>query len=144
MAKAQGRLPTYMEDKIVWLVSGPKAYILTFAAGLFAGFALGVHAVRADIGPWALGAIVAAVLVAEARRRRTGPTPSTPFLPAPTPTPTPSHTPSPEIEDAEAALRNLGFGARDARVAVASALASLGDDADVAMIIKAALRSGRT
>jgi Holliday junction resolvasome RuvABC DNA-binding subunit len=51
---------------------------------------------------------------------------------------------SPSIEDAEAALASLGYSAREARSAVASALATLDDDAaDAAAIVKAALRARR-
>jgi hypothetical protein len=65
------------------------------------------------------------------RRRRT------------TPPPPPDRVSAAAIDDAETALRNLGFSVREARSAVAGALSSLDARADAATIVKAALRSGR-
>lgn len=140
------RVPT------MWIVSQPRAFIVTFLCGLIVGFFLGVHAVTGSnpagasmICVGVFGAIVGAV---SARRgcprpdrwfgcsasRECDPPRRRALLP-------PSQLSG--AEDAEAALHNLGFSVRDARIAVAGAVSSLGDDADAAVIVKAALRSGR-
>ena len=133
----------------MWIASQPRAFGITLLCGLIAGFFLGVHAVTNSneagtsmIGVAVFGAIVGAVLArrfdrGQAVSRECDP-PRTTRRRAVLP---PSQTS--ETEDAEAALRSLGFSARDARVAVTSALAALGDDADAAAIVKAALKSLR-
>jgi hypothetical protein len=124
----------------VWIVSRLNAFGFVFLTGLFAGFALGVHAIQSSPGAFVGCAALGALLGAVAARRfdRSAPQPSPP---SPTPTRAPLHSPSPATDDAEAALVTLGYGAREARTAVASALATLDDDADASAIVRAVLRA---
>jgi hypothetical protein len=148
----------------VWIVSRLNAFGLVFLAGLFAGFALGTHAVMGANAPatsmaafTAIGAVlgvVAARRFDRAGRGREacprpdrGCDPSCPRIDPPLPRIEPvaprAGPASAGIENAQAALVGLGFKARDARKAVVSAIATLDADADVAAIIKAALRASR-
>jgi hypothetical protein len=105
---------------------------------------IGVNANGVGDG-WVIAAIVIAILVIEARRRRTPLAVNRePPRSAQRRAVLPPSRSSSDADDAEAALRNLGFDARDARVAVASAVATLSDDADLASIIKTALRAQRS
>jgi hypothetical protein len=127
----------------MWIVTRLNAFGITFLAGLFAGFALGLHAVRADIGPWVLGAVALVALAGSWRDgRRRGAKAGAPSAPLPTPRAAlAAHPTSAATDDAQAALVSLGYGAREARDAVAEAVTSLGDDADASTIVRAALRS---
>jgi RuvA, C-terminal domain len=135
----------------MWIASQPRAFISTALFGLVAGFFLGVHAVTGSnaAGASMICAAVLGAIVGFAAGRRMPPAASpfppaaSPPPPAASPAPAPAHSLSPSIEDAEAALASLGYSAREARSAVASALATLDDDADAAAIVKAALRARR-
>jgi hypothetical protein len=133
----------------MWIASSPNAFVTTLLVGLIAGFFLGAHAVTGSnatgasmIGVAVFGTIVGAGL---ARRFGRGQAVSCECDPPRTARRRPTLSPGsdPAIEDAEVALRNLGCGARDARAAVTSALATLGDDADAAAIVKAAPKRSR-
>jgi hypothetical protein len=126
----------------VWIVAGLKAYILTFAGGLFVGFALGTHAVHADIGPWLVAALALVALVGLWRNSKRRGARAEP-VPAPLPPPLAPHSNSAAMDDAQAALATLGYGQREARNAVAKAVDTLDDDADAAAIVKVALRARR-
>jgi hypothetical protein len=122
----------------MWIVSRLNAFGFVFLTGLFAGFALGVHAIQSSPGAFVGCAALGALLGAVAARRfdRSAPQPS-----PPSPTPTRAPLPSPATDDAEAALMRLGYGAREARTAAASALATLDHDADASAIVRAVLRA---
>ena len=83
----------------LWIVSNLKAYAVTFLIGLFAGFVLGLHPVRADIGPWALGALALVALAGSWRdgslrgaRAEQSPAPSATARPEPVEGPRAAHT----------------------------------------------------
>jgi hypothetical protein len=130
----------------VWIVSSLKAYATTFFAGLFAGFGLGVHAVRADIGPWIFGAIAFVALAGLWRDGRwRGARAEASSLPPSPARRTPraalvAHPSSAAEDDAQAALVSLGYSAHEARNAVAGAVAALDGDADASAIVRTALR----
>jgi len=141
----------------LWIASKPNAFIVTLFMGLVAGFFLGARAVTASnaagssmIAFAIFGAIVGAVLARRFdradRSRECDPPRSTRRLPAVLPPSAPDReraSQSSEGEVAEAALRSLGYGVREARTAVASAIATLDDDADASAIVKTALRARR-
>jgi hypothetical protein len=128
----------------VWIISRLNAFGLTFLAGLFLGFGLGVHAIRADIGPWVFGALAVAALVGSLRdgRLRTSrpPTPTPAILPAPKTDSPNSHA----ITDARDTLAALGFSQRDAQASVARAVSALGVNADVSALVREVLRKERS
>ena len=73
--KVQRSLARWLGDEMnggLWIVSNIKAFAVTFLVGMFAGFALGTHAVRADMGPWVFGAIAVAALAGSWRDDRRG------------------------------------------------------------------------
>jgi hypothetical protein len=144
----------------VWIASRPNAFIITLFVGFVVGFFLGAHAVLNSnatastmLGCVAVGAGFG--YAAAARRARLGPSSLSPIASAPRAASSRNATFSPRrdrrspvaapssdaIDDAEAALVSLGYGVREARNAVAAALANLDDDADASAIVRAALRA---
>jgi hypothetical protein len=124
----------------LWIVSNLKAYAVTFLIGMFAGFALGAHASHADAGMYIVAAFAVVALAGswrDGRNRRSGKPPS---MPRATLAAQPS---SAAMDDAQAALATLGYSAREARTAVAAALATLDDDAEASEIVRAVLRARR-
>ena len=126
----------------MWIVSRLNAFGLTAFASLMAGFFLGAHAVQAD--PNALVVVAALCLIIgyavgqrRAARAKVTCLPNAPQCGAP---PAPHDTSG--IDDAISALRNLGLSAKEAKAAIAGAVAALGDDADVSSLIRAGLGKG--
>ena len=122
----------------MWIASKPGAFITTFFAGLVAGFFLGAHASHADAGLYIVAALAVVALADSWRdgRNRRGGTP--PSMPRATLAAQPS---SAAMDDAQSALATLGYSAREARTAVAAALATLDDDAEASEIVRAVLRA---
>jgi hypothetical protein len=134
----------------MWIASRPNAFVTTLLVGLIAGFFLGAHAVTGSnaggdsmIGVGMLGAIIGGVLGRRACPDRWFGCSASLECNPPRRRALLAPSQLSGAEDAEAALRNLGFSVRDARIAVAGAVSSLGDDADATVIVRAALRSGR-
>jgi hypothetical protein len=124
----------------VWIVSRLNAFGLTFLAGLFVGFALGTHAVKADIGPWIFGAIAIVALAGSLRDgMRRGAKAEPPTRQA---APLTSGPNTKALEDARDALIALGLSVRDARAAMARAVSQVGVDASVSDIVREALKKG--
>jgi hypothetical protein len=124
----------------MWIVSRLNAFGLVFLAGLFLGFGLGIHAIQASPQAFALvGGIGVAVGFAFGGRRPATPTPP----PATASAPTPAFTKPTAIDDAISALRNLGMSNREAKTAIAGAVATLGEDADLSTLIRAGLGKGK-
>jgi hypothetical protein len=124
----------------LWIASKPNAFITTLLVGFIAGFFLGAHAaLNSNASAFTmLGCVAIGAMLGYAARRAGRSSPLLPLTPRnPKSSPSP---PSDTIDDAQAALTTLGYSAREARIAVASALASLGDDATVSTIARAAFR----
>jgi hypothetical protein len=122
----------FISAAIVMVVAG--AFALAALACLGLAQMMGANANGVGDG-WVIAAIVIAILVIEVRRRRTPLIADRdPPRPAQRRAVLPSSQSSSDADDAEGALRNLGFDTRDARVAVAGAMSSVGDGADVATI----------
>jgi hypothetical protein len=129
----------------MFVISRPNAFITTALAALIVGFFLGAHAVlNSNATAFTMLvciAIGAALGYAVARRapRIASLRNTTPYCRNREP---PIVGPSNDvIDDAQSALVSLGFTVREARVAVASTLTTLGDDATVSTIVHAALRA---
>jgi hypothetical protein len=52
----------------MWVVSGVNAFVMTFCAGLLAGFALGVHAVGGGVSLFVAALALAAIVGAASFR----------------------------------------------------------------------------
>ena len=141
----------------MWIASRPNAFMATLFVGFVAGFFLGAHAVlnsnafafmmlgcaavgagfgyavpRRAVGPSSLSLIASAPRAASSRNAASPRRDRGSLVGAPS---------SDAIDDAQAAIVSLGYGEREARSAVASALATLDDDADASAIVKAVLRA---
>jgi hypothetical protein len=135
---SDGRVGVRWEEIKLWIASKPNAFVTTLLVGFIAGFFLGAHAVLNSNATafTMLGCVAIGAALGYAACRAGRPSPFSP----PAPRNPKSSPPSDTIDDAQAALATLGYGAREARIAVASALASLGDDATVSTIVRAAFR----
>jgi hypothetical protein len=138
---SNGRVGVRWEEIKLWIASKPNAFLTTLLVGFIAGFFLGAHAVLNSNATafTTLGCVAIGAALGYAACRAGRPSPLSPFLPSAPRNPK-SSPPSDTIDDAQAALTTLGYSAREARIAVASALASLGDDATVSTIVRAAFR----